>query len=228
MKLKTITPLLLAALIVKARADDKPAPQPTLKDDRDKISYSIGIQVGGKLKRDGIDPNFDALIAGMKDAFSGAPVQLTPEQQQAAFASLQKSIADARAQAGEKAKKAGEDFLAANKSKEGVKTLHDGLQYKVLTEGKGEQPKADSQVTVNYRGTLVDGTEFDNSYKRGEPTTFGVNQVIKGWGEALPLMKIGSKWQIFIPSELAYGEGGKGGIPPNSVLIFEVELLGVK
>ena len=225
MKIKTILPLIIAALVVPVRADDKP----TLKDDKDKGAYSIGVNIGKSLKRDGMDINLDALIAGLKDSFTGAALQLTPEQQQEALAALQKTMADMRVQAGEKSKKAGEDFLAANKKKDGVKTLPDGLQYKVITEGKGEQPKADSQVTVNYRGTLIDGTEFDSSYKRGEPTTFGVNQVIKGWGEALPLMKTGSKWQIFIPADLAYGENGAGStIPPNSVLIFEVELVGVK
>ena len=234
MKLKAIAPFFLAAtLMIQAHADDKPAPSPALKDDRDKAGYSIGADIGRNLKRDGMDVNIDALIAGIRDAYTGAPSQLTPEQQQEALASLQKKLvaqheAD-QAQAGTKAKKEGEDFLAANKSKDGVKTLPDGLQYKVLTEGKGEQPKSDSQVSVNYRGTLVDGTEFDSSYKRGEPATFGVNQVIKGWGEALPLMKVGSKWQVFIPSSLAYGEDGiPGTIPPNSVLIFEVELLEVK
>ena len=225
MRLKTIVPLCLAALIIHGRADDKPA----LKDDRDKAGYSIGIQIGGSLKRQGIDVNIDAILAGLRDAYTGAPAQLTPQQQQEALANMQKIIAAQQAQAGEKAQKAGDDFLAANKSKDGVKTLPDGLQYKVITDGTGEQPKPDSQVTVNYRGTLVDGTEFDSSYKRGEPATFGVNQVIKGWGEALPMMKVGSKWQVFIPAGLAYGErGAPGAVPPNSVLIFEVELLGVK
>ena len=225
MKIKTILPLFIAALIVQARADDKAV----LKDDKDKASYSIGVNIAKTLKRQGVDLNLDALIAGLRDSFTGSDLQLTPEQQQEALAALQSAAAADRAQAGEKAKKQGEEFLAKNKGKDGIKTLPDGLQYKVLTEGKGEQPKPDSRVTVNYRGSLIDGTEFDSSYKRGEPTTFGVNQVIKGWGEALPLMKTGSKWQIFIPAELAYGEEGvPGTIPPNSVLIFEVELLGVK
>ena len=225
MKIKTILPLFIAALIVQARADDKAV----LKDDKDKASYSIGVNIAKTLKRQGVDLNLDALIAGLRDSFTGSDLQLTPEQQQEALAALQNAAAADRAQAGEKAKKQGEEFLAKNKGKDGIKTLPDGLQYKVLTEGKGEQPKPDSRVTVNYRGSLIDGTEFDSSYKRGEPTTFGVNQVIKGWGEALPLMKTGSKWQIFIPAELAYGEEGvPGTIPPNSVLIFEVELLGVK
>lgn len=240
MKLKTILPLLIAVIAVQVFAadktdkSDKSTPKPAaLKDDKDKAGYSIGVDIGKGLKQDGLDINLDALIAGLRDAYNGSPTQLTPEQQQEALTNLKKALvakrATEQAQAGEKAKKEGEDFLAANKSKDGVKTLPDGLQYKVLTDGKGGQPKADSQVTVNYKGSLIDGTEFDSSYKRGEPTTFGVNQVIKGWGEALPLMKIGSKWQIFIPSDLAYGETGiPGTIPPNSVLVFEVELLDVK
>jgi FKBP-type peptidyl-prolyl cis-trans isomerase FklB len=232
MKFKTILPLIFAALVVQVPADDKPA-KPALKDDKDKASYSIGVDIAKSLKHDGVDVNLDALLAGLRDSYTGAPTLLTPEQQEEALSNLQKAVVAKRiadqAEVGAKAKKAGEDFLAANKGKDGVKTLPDGLQYKVLTEGKGAQPKPDSKVTVNYSGKLIDGTEFDSSYKRGEPTTFGVNEVIKGWGEAIPLMKIGSKWQIFIPSELAYGEKGvQGAIPPNSVLIFEVELLDVK
>jgi FKBP-type peptidyl-prolyl cis-trans isomerase FklB len=129
---------------------------------------------------------------------------------------------------GEKNKKEGEAFLAENKKKDGVKTLPSGLQYKVLAEGKGKTPKATDTVTVHYRGTLTDGTEFDSSYKRNQPASFPVNGVIKGWTEALQLMKEGSKWQLFIPASLAYGEPGRPGIPPNSVLIFDVELISVK
>jgi len=229
MKLKIILPLVLAALAAQIHAEDKTV----LKDQKDKAGYSIGTDIGSGLRHDGVDVNLDALVAGLRDSFTGASAQLTPAQQQEALAALQKEMTAKftaeRSAAGEKAKKAGEEFLAANKARTGVQMLPSGLQYKVLTEGKGEQPKPDSRVTVNYRGSLIDGTEFDSSYKRGEPTTFGVNQVIKGWGEALPLMKTGSKWQIFIPAELAYGEEGvPGTIPPNSVLIFEVELLGVK
>lgn len=227
MKIKAILPLLAATLVLQVHAADKTA----LKDDKDKGSYSIGVGIAKSLKQQGLDVNvvnLDALIAGLRDNFTGADLKLTPEQMQAALDALQKLVAEDQALAGEKAKKAGEDFLAANKKKDGVKTLPDGLQYKVLVEGKGEQPKPDSKVTVNYRGTLIDGTEFDSSSKHGGPATFGVNEVIKGWGEALPLMKTGSKWQIFIPAELAYGEEGAGNaIPPNSVLIFEVELLSI-
>lgn len=229
MKIKTIIPLVLATLMVQVHAEDKVV----LKDQKDKAGYSLGANIGSSLKHDGMDVNLDALVAGLRDSFTGAAVQLTPGQQKEALTALQKEVTDKlvaeRTVAGEKAKKEGEEFLAANKTKDGVKTLPSGLQYKVLAEGKGAQPKPTDQVTVNYRGTLVDGTEFDNSYKRGEPVTIPVNEVIKGWSEALPLMKTGAKWQIFVPADLAYGENGAGrDIPPNATLIFEVELLGVK
>jgi FKBP-type peptidyl-prolyl cis-trans isomerase len=229
MKLKTILPLALAALIVPLHAEDKTA----FKDQKDKAGYSIGSNIGSGLKRDGVDINIDAVIAGLKDSFTGAAAKLTPEQQQEALTTLQKDMTEKataeRKSAGEKAKKEGEQFLAANKAKEGVKTLPSGLQYKVLVEGNGKQPKLTDQVIVNYRGTLIDGKEFDSSYKRGEPATFPVNEVIKGWTEALPLMKEGAKWQLFVPAALAYGAHGAGrDIPPNATLIFEVELINVK
>ena len=229
MKLKIILPLALAALAVQIHAEDKLA----LKDQKDKIGYSIGVNIGSSLKQDGVDVGLDALVAGLKDSFTGATAQLTPEQQREALGAVQKEVTEKvvaqRKAAGDKAKKEGDEFLAKNKAKDGVKTLPSGLQYKVLAEGKGTQPKPTDQVTVNYRGALIDGTEFDSSYKRGQPATFPVNQVIKGWTEALPLMKTGAKWELFVPAELAYGEHGAGrDIPPNATLIFEVELLGVK
>lgn len=228
-KIKTILPLALAALAVQIHADDKVV----LKDQRDKAGYSIGANIGSGLKQDAVDVNIDALVAGLKDSFAGGPAQLTPEQQREALATFQKEMTEKataeRKAAGEKARKEGDDFLAANKAKDGVKALPSGLQYKVLSEGNGAQPKPTDQVTVNYRGTLVDGTEFDSSYKRGEPVTIGVSEVIKGWSEALPLMKTGAKWQLFVPATLAYGEHGAGReIPPHAALIFEVELVGVK
>jgi FKBP-type peptidyl-prolyl cis-trans isomerase FklB len=229
MKTKTILPLVLAAMIAPLCAEEKIV----LKDQKDKAGYSIGASIGGGLKRDGIDVNVEALVAGLRDSFTGAPEQLTPAQQEEVLALFRKEMTAAaavkqQAQAG-KAKKEGDDFLAANKSKPGVKTLPSGLQYKVITEGAGDSPKAADQVTVNYRGTLIDGTEFDSSYKRGEPATFGVGQVIRGWTEALQLMKPGAKWQLVIPAELAYGDRGAGrDIPPGATLVFEVELLGIK
>jgi FKBP-type peptidyl-prolyl cis-trans isomerase len=229
MKIKHILPLAIAALVVPIHAEDKLV----LKDQKDKAGYSIGANIGAGLKHDGLDINVDALVAGVRDSFKGEKSQLTPEEQQQTLAVLQKEmtakIIAQRAVAGEKARKEGEEFLAANKAKEGVKTLSSGLQYKIITEGKGPQPKETDQVSVNYRGTLVDGTEFDSSYKRGEPATFPVKGVIKGWSEALPLMKTGSKWQLFVPASMAYGDHGAGrDIPPNATLVFEIELLGVK
>jgi len=151
------------------------------------------------------------------------------EEMQAAVMETQQAQQAARQAGGDKAKKAGEKFLAENKKKKGVKTLKSGIQYKVIKEGKGAKPTAADSVVAHYKGTLVDGTEFDSSYKRGEPATFGVGQVIKGWQEVLPLMAAGSKWQVFIPSDLAYGEHGAGGsIGPNETLIFDIELLEVK
>jgi FKBP-type peptidyl-prolyl cis-trans isomerase len=229
MKLKIILPLALAVLAAPIHAEDKTV----LKDQKDKAGYSVGTNIGSGLKHDGVDVNLDALVAGLRDSFTGASAQLTPTQQQEALATLQKEMTAKftaeRNAAGEKAKKAGEEFLAANKARPGVQLLPSGLQYKVLTEGKGAQPKPTDQVTVNYRGTLIDGTEFDSSYKRGEPVTLPLNQVIPAWSEALPLMKTGAKWQLFVPAGLAYGERGAGReIPPNAALIFEVELIGVK
>ncbi|MBN8418125.1 MAG: FKBP-type peptidyl-prolyl cis-trans isomerase [Verrucomicrobia bacterium] len=214
---------------MQSHAEDKTV----FKDQKDKAGYSIGTNIGSSLRQDGLDLNIDALVAGLKDSFTGAAPQLTPEEQQAALTALkktmtEKAMAESKA-AGEKAKTEGEAFLAANKTKEGVKILPSGLQYKVIKEGNGAQPKLTDQVTVNYRGTLVNGKEFDSSYKRGEAATFPVNEVIKGWTEALPLMKEGAKWEIFVPAVLAYGEQGAGrDIPPNATLIFEVELLSVK
>ncbi|MEY4483560.1 MAG: hypothetical protein RL693_1012 [Verrucomicrobiota bacterium] len=232
MKNKIILPLgigALAALSLNLHAEDKAV----LKDQKDKAGYSIGVNIGSSLKNDGLDINLDAIVAGLKDSFTSANPQLTPEQQKEALAILQKEMSEkiaAKMKAdGEKAKQQSEEFLAANKTKDGVKILPSGLQYKVLTEGKGKQPKLTDKVTVHYRGTLVDGKEFDSSYKRGEPATFPVNEVIKGWTEALPLMKEGAKWELFVPASLAYGDQGAGrDIPPNSTLVFEVELIGVE
>jgi FKBP-type peptidyl-prolyl cis-trans isomerase FklB len=229
MKLKYLTPLAVLAFVAPALADN-PA---VLKDQRDKASYSIGVKIGADMKANALDLNSEALVTGLQDGISGAKPQLSDKERADSLMAfeqdLQKKEIERLKQLAEKNKKEGAEFLAANKAKEGVKTLPSGLQYKVLAEGKGTQPKPTDQVTVNYRGTFLDGTEFDNSYKRGEPITFPVNGVIKAWSEALPLMKTGAKWQLFVPAELAYGEKGAGrAIGPNSTLIFEVELVGIK
>jgi FKBP-type peptidyl-prolyl cis-trans isomerase FklB len=174
----------------------------------------------------------DVYISGIKDALGGKEPQMTSEEIRSTIASLQQRLMAAQQKVlkEQAAKNLSESkaFLATNGKKEGIKTLPSGLQYMVLAEGSGKMPKAEDTVTVHYKGTLINGTEFDSSYKRNQPATFQVKGVIKGWTEALQLMKEGSKWQLFIPPELGYGERGAGPVPPNSALIFEVELLAVK
>jgi FKBP-type peptidyl-prolyl cis-trans isomerase len=201
-----------------------------LKDDKAKESYSVGYQFGQNLKKMETDLDANVLSAAIRDALSGKESRLSDEEMRAVLANLrEKTVASMQASIKEQAQKnlaEGDKFLAENKTKEGVKTTASGLQYRVIEEGEGPSPKAGDTVTVHYRGTFVDGTEFDSSYQRGEPATFPLTGVIPGWTEALQLMKKGSKWVLFIPSELAYGERGAGNrIPPNSTLIFEVELI---
>ena len=201
---------------------------PQLKDQKDKVSYSIGMQIGFNLGRQKVDINPDILAAGIKDAIAGHP-QLTTDQVKDIMSQFEKDMEQKQKQLGEKNKAEGDKFLEDNKKKPGVKTTASGLQYKVEKEGTGPQPKPTDMVTVNYRGTLIDGTEFDSSYKRNQPATFPVNGVIKGWTEALQLMKKGAKYQLFIPANLAYGERAMGpDIAPNSTLIFDVDLVDVK
>jgi FKBP-type peptidyl-prolyl cis-trans isomerase len=219
----------LATLATPVLAENRPA----LKDTKDKVSYSIGLDIGTTFKKQKMEINADMLAAGVKDALSGANPLLTPDEVRTVMTEFSKDMreraATATKEAAEKNTKEGEKFLAENKAKPGVKTTASGLQYVVEKEGSGAAPKETDTVVVNYRGTLIDGTEFDSSYKRGEPTTFPVNRVIKGWTEALQLMKPGAKYKLFIPSNLAYGPGGAGGdIGPNATLIFEVELLSAK
>ena len=205
------------------------AAQPETESDR--INYSVGYQMGGDFKRQNVEMKTDMLNKGIEDAISGGEPLMTEEERHATLMGLAQRVKAEQQQKmqqqGAEALKAGEAFLAENAGKEGVKTLPSGLQYKVIEAGSGASPKATDQVSVHYRGTLVDGTEFDSSYSRGKPTSFGVNQVIPGWTEALQLMKEGGKWQLFIPSKLAYGERQAGKIPPNSTLIFDVELISV-
>jgi FKBP-type peptidyl-prolyl cis-trans isomerase FklB len=201
---------------------------PQLKDQKDKVSYSIGLNIGFNLSRQKVEVNPDVLTAGIKDAIAGKP-QLTPDQVKDVMAQFEKDMEQKQKEAGEKNKTDGAKFLEENKKKPGIKTTASGLQYKVVKDGTGTPPKATDTVKVNYRGTLIDGTEFDSSYKRGQPVSFPVNGVIKGWTEALQLMKPGSKYQLFIPSSLAYGERSVSpDLGPNATLIFEVELLEVQ
>src|SRR6266536_2476685 len=201
---------------------------PPLKDQKDKVSYSIGLNIGSILALQNVEINADALSAGIKDAIAGKP-QLTQDQVKEVMTTFEKDMQSKQKAAGEKNAAEGTKFLEENKKKEGVKMTSSGMQYKVVKEGTGAQPKATDTVTVNYRGTLINGKEFDSSYKRGQPATFPLNGVIKGWTEGLQLMKTGSKYQVFVPPNLAYGDRNVGpDIAPNSTLIFEVELLGVK
>jgi len=224
------------AKTAEVKAPDAKADE--LKTQKDKVSYSLGLDLGGKMKNQmksqSIEVDPELFSKGIRDALSEAKPLMNDQEVQATMETFQKDLATRQVERdkvlGEKNKKEGEAFLAANKKKDGVKVLPSGLQYKVLNEGKGKMPKATDKVTVNYRGTLVDGTEFDSSYKRGQPASFQVSGVIPGWIEALQLMKEGSKWQLVIPSNLAYGERGTQGGPigPNAVLIFEVELMSIK
>jgi FKBP-type peptidyl-prolyl cis-trans isomerase FklB len=229
MKLLLTAVLSLILLVSQVSAEEKLV----LKEQKDKISYSIGMNIGNNLKKQSIDVNPDALVSGIKDAISGGKALMTEQEVNDTLMAFQKEMAAKQAERlkelGEKNKKEGEAFLADNKKKEGVITLPSGLQYKIIKEGTGETPKLTDTVTTNYRGTLIDGTEFDSSYRREQPATFPIKGVIAGWTEALQLMKVGSKWQVFIPSNLAYGERGAGrDIGPNATLIFEVELLSIK
>ncbi len=217
MKLQLTVVLCGMLMANHAMAEDKTE----LKTQKDKLGYAIGLDLGKNLKKNAIDVDLSVVMQGVKDGLTGGKELLTEEQIKETYTAFQQERA-------EKAKKEGEAFLAANKKKDGVITLASGLQYKIIKTGSGKTPKAIDSVTVNYRGTLIDGTEFDSSIKRGQPATFQVNGVIPGWTEALQLMREGDKWQLFIPSNLAYGERGAGGvIGPNAVLIFEVELISI-
>jgi FKBP-type peptidyl-prolyl cis-trans isomerase len=216
-----------------ATAQHRAAPAPlVLKTDKDKQSYAIGMNIGKSIHRDGVDVDPNILLRGMKDAIAGGKTVLSDEEAKTVMTNLQanmlKEQAEKAQQAGDANKKAGDAFLAANKTKDGVVMLPSGLQYKILTQGSGPKPTATDTVVCNYKGTLLDNSEFDSSYSRNQPLTIPVSGVIKGWTEALQLMPVGSKWQLFIPSDLAYGPQAKGPIGPNSTLIFEVELLSIQ
>jgi len=223
--------LALAACNQQAPEDAAEA-EVSLETENQRLSYGVALGLGRNMTRDGMTVDVAAFTAGLEDAVSGEPQRLTDEEIQAEMVAFQERLnaerqASAEAAASENAT-ASAAFLTENGAREGVVTTESGLQYEVLEAGEGAMPGPDDAVRVHYRGTLVDGTEFDSSYARGEPVTFGVGQVIAGWTEALQLMPVGSKYKLFIPSDLAYGAGGAGDrIGPNSALIFEVELLGI-
>ena len=228
--LAILTTLTIVLLAIGCTAADK---TPKLETLMDKVSYSIGLNIGKDFKTQNIEVNPELLARGIKDAISDSKPLLTDEEIQEAIGAFQQErMAEAEEMAralGEKNRQEGESFLLENAKKEGVVTLPSGLQYKIIEEGTGKSPEPGDQVTVHYRGTLIDGTEFDSSYARGEPVTFPVGGVIPGWTEALQLMKEGAKWNLFIPPSLAYGEQGAGQvIGPNATLLFEVELISVQ
>ena len=195
-----------------------------LQTEQDKVSYTIGTQLGQNFRTQGIEIKIESFVLGLKDAMAGKELALTQDEMTQLMTNFQRTILAKQAT---KNLSEATAFLEANKAKEGVKVLPSGLQYKVITEGTGKTPTAADKVKTHYRGTLINGREFDSSYKRNQPAEFPVSGVIKGWTEALQLMKEGAKWELYIPPNLAYGERGRPGIPPNSALIFEIELLEV-
>jgi FKBP-type peptidyl-prolyl cis-trans isomerase FklB len=227
---KTLRITLIASCLVPLTAFfNYSANAAELKSNKQKYSYAIGFQIGNNLKREGADVDIDAITQGIKDVLSGAELAVSMEDMQAAVLELQKQQQADRQARGEIAKKEGEEFLAKNKKEKGVVELPSGVQYKVIQEGKGNKPTATDTIVAHYKGTLISGKEFDSSYKRGQPATFAVNQVIPGWQEILPMMPTGSKWKVVIPADQAYGARGAGvDIGPNETLIFEVELLEIK
>jgi FKBP-type peptidyl-prolyl cis-trans isomerase FklB len=208
--------------ITSVAADSKPSTE------KEKFSYTIGFQIGQGFKRDNLDIDTKSMAQAIADVMNNKDPKLTMDEMRSSMEGAQKKLMAAREAKGNKAKAAGDKFLAENAKKDGVITLGSGLQYKVISSGKGKQPKATDSITAHYKGTLIDGKEFDSSYRRGEPATFNVNQVINGWKEILPLMREGDKWQVFIPSNLAYGPQGQGAtIGPNETLVFDIELIKV-
>ena len=204
------------------------------KSQKEKLSYSLGYDYGSRMKKGSVDLDPDIFAKALKEGLAGKKATMTDQEMREALLPLQKQMVEKRAEEmkklSEKNKQEGAAFLAENAKKEKVVTLPSGLQYKVIKEGTGKSPQQSDKVQVHYRGTLINGTEFDNSYTRGQPVTLGVDKVIKGWSEGMQLMKEGSKWMLYIPSELAYGErgAGRGRIGPNQTLIFEVELISVE
>ena len=226
-----IAPLFAGALIACQEQAKEPAPV-TLDTPEKRLSYGIALRMSERMVADGMVMDVDAYALGMRDAFEGAEARLTDEEINAEMMAFQEKVEAereaAQAQVSEGNAEAGAAFLAENAQREGIIVTESGLQYEVVTAGEGASPGRDDEVEVHYRGTLIDGTVFDSSYDRGQTVTFGVSQVIPGWTEALQLMKEGAKYNLYIPSDLAYGPGGAGQvIGPNSTLIFEVELIKV-
>ena len=200
-----------------------------IETDQEKLSYSMGIFFGQTVIRQEMEIDIPAFMQAVEDVLNKNEKKISDEEMRKIINTYQKKEQDDRIAKSDNDKSDGKKFLAENKKREGVTVLPSGLQYKIIENSEGEKPLADSRVIVHYRGTLINGTEFDSSYARGEPIELGLNQVIKGWQEALQLMSVGSKWQIVIPSELAYGERGAGrAIGPNSTLIFDIELISIK
>ena len=226
--MKIITPMLLSLTFVSVLAQAGEGAK--LNTDKDKHSYAFGFRMGSNIKDKVQDVDTRVFARGVEDAMSGTKPALADKEMQAAMQKYQEAAMKKQQAQGEENKKRGEAYLADNKKKEGVKALPSGVQYKAIKEGSGKQPKVTDTVSVHYRGTLINGTEFDSSYKRNEPATFPVNGVIRGWQEGLPLMKEGAKWQVAIPSSAAYGDHGTPGGPigPNETLVFEIELISVK
>lgn len=202
--------------------------QEALPTQKERLSYTIGVSIAERVQQN-MDLDVDALTQAIRDVLTGNELKLTPEQMQAAMDEERKKLEEIQQALATKNKEAGDQFLSVNAQKQGVTQTDSGLQYEIIEEGTGDKPALTDTVVVHYRGTLIDGTEFDSSYRRNTPATFQVNGVIKGWQEGLQLMPAGSKWKLYIPSHLAYGEQGAGGtIGPNETLIFEVELQEIK
>ena len=199
-----------------------------LKTDKQKLSYALGAYFSQGVKQQNVDLDIPTFLQAVEDSLNKAPLQMNESEIETVLNKYKEKLASERNAVAGTNKSAGQKFLEANKTKGGIVTQPSGLQYKIIKEGTGAKPTSESNVKVNYQGTLIDGKVFDSSYERGEPVSFNLNQVIKGWQEVLPLMSVGSKWQVFIPPDLAYGERGAGGaIGPNATLIFEIELMGI-
>ncbi len=221
-RLLMVVPLALALACQVQAADSQ------IATDNKKIAYAIGVQIGQDLKRSGVDLDTDAFTLAIQDVVAGKEPRLNREEMEKTFALLREQQTQHQTKVATQNKTDGEKFLVENKAKPEIKVLPSGVQYQVIRAGSGKNPTAEDTVVAHYRGTLLDGTEFDNSFKRGTPLTIPVSQVVVGWQDALKAMTVGGKWKVFIPSDLGYGENGTGNIPPNATLIFDIELLEIK